>query len=190
MPKGRRSTLADHPEREKILEALARRVPIKLLAKQHNITTWVLYRWIAAHRPKEDKEKRRVLRRLKAETLAVTNNEATNGDALSCNLADLRVQRERLLSIQAACIKNGDLRQAGFISDCISRNIGHCAAIGEMARLRSLTPASITREDYEKLRTDLLKAPTPAASEHVAKVLGKFEAKNSAVVPDEYEELY
>jgi hypothetical protein len=191
MPKGRHSSLETHPQREQILDALARHMPPKLISSQYAVSTWVLYRWQQARRPENDREKRRAMRQLKGETLRHDPAEA-GGDALVGTLRDLEVQKRRMLSVQNAALKLGDLQRAAYVSDVIARNARHAAAIAEVLRLRQRTPATTFREsaEYQKLRADLLKVPTPEAVEHTAAVLGTFEAQGTLPVPDEFEELY
>jgi hypothetical protein len=185
---GRHSSLESHPQREKILEAVARHVPVKTIAAQFDVTVWVVYRWIAAHRL--DKESRQAWRRLKGATLRADDPVESSGDALTDKLRDLETQKRRMLAVQDACIKTGDLQRAAYVSDVIARNVRHQSAIHEVLRVRLLGPAATfaASPEYQKLRADLLKISPPEAVEHTVAVLDHFEA--GTPVPDELERLY
>jgi hypothetical protein len=189
--KGRRSSIETHEHREQILASIARRTPVKLISQQYKISKDCIYRWIQSNRPVNDRETRRAMRKLKGETLHRDDPERSTGDALADQLRDLEEQKRRLLSVQDACLRIGDLRQAAFVADIIGRNCRHAASISEVLRLRQLSPTLVSSEEYKQLREDLLQgAPSPEAVEHAAEVLEAFENKAAPYVPDEREKLY
>jgi hypothetical protein len=191
MPRGRRSTLEDHPQREQILEAIARRVPVKVIAQQFGVTHWCLYRWIQAHRPRQDREERRALRKLKSAT-HTDHLKTVGGDDLDDKFRELKVQQQRLIAAQDFALKTGDLQRVATIADSIGRNIRHFAALNEMMRLRSQTPVTrfAASPEFQQLRADLLRGLAPEAAEHTEMVLGNFAAQTAPVIPDELEALY
>jgi hypothetical protein len=190
--KGRRSNIETHARRTEILAAIARHTPTKTISSLFGVSTYSIYRWIQANRAVNDRETRRAMRKLKGETLHRDDPELSSGDRLAVQLRDLEVQKRRMILVQDACLKIGDLRQAAFVADVIGRNCRHAASISEVLRLRQMSPAATfaSSEEYKQLRDDLLQAPSPEAVEHTEVVLNRFEAKTAPYVPDELEQLY
>jgi hypothetical protein len=173
---GRRSSLESHPQREKILAAIARHMPVKLIVAEFGVGKHVIYRWIVANRLASDRLSRRALRQLHGETLPV-DLEGSTGDDLADQIRDLEVQKKRMVAVQDTCLKIGDLQRAGYISDIINRCCRHIASISEVLRLRLLPPNFVASDDYKGLKKALLRGP-PEIAEHAAKVLERFETES------------
>jgi hypothetical protein len=183
--KGRHSSLETNPDRDKILALLARKVPIKVICSQFPVSKDVLYRWITSSRPREDRQNRSALRKLKKTVAGAgevnhhTRNwpTLTDGDLLPDTLQGLETQRQTLVAIQAAALHTGNLRDATVVSDTIARNLRHSAALSEMIRARRQFNFK-TLPDYERLKSMLLEEVPPEVAKLNAKILEKFETES------------
>jgi hypothetical protein len=180
--KGRHSSLESRPDRDQILALLARKVPIKVICAQFPVSKDTLYRWITANRPREDRENRIALRKLKKTVAAsmpadqTRNWPTTDGEVLPAKLNQLEHQRQTLVAIQAAALRTGNLRDATVVSDTISRNIRHSAALAELMRVRQQINFK-NSPDYERLKEMLLQGP-PEVVKLNAKILETFETES------------
>jgi hypothetical protein len=104
------------------------------------------------------------------------NWPTTDGDVLPEKLDQLEHQRQTLVAIQAAALRTGNLRDATVVSDTISRNIRHSAALAELMRVRQQFNFK-TSPDYERLKEMLLQGP-PEVAKLNAKILEIFETES------------
>jgi hypothetical protein len=193
---GRRSSLEAHPQREAIFAEIARKRPVKLIAQTYGVTTYCIYRWIQSNRPREDRQNRAALRKLKktVNLMDHTRNwpELSGNDVLPEKMQELERQRERLLAVQDTALRTGDLRQVTLTSDTLARLARHSVALAEILRTRQQPTHLVGSHEYKRLRSDLLHelAKPGAAVEQAKAVLDRFESGGAAYEPDELERLY
>jgi transposase-like protein len=175
------STILDHPERAAIEFALAKGIPIRQIAKKHNVSIHVLYRYRDQIPPQ--------LRaaHLGARLKAGADLEKLRIDESEGILQNLALQRARLLLVQDAALESGDRREVAYISDVIHRNVKLTGVyLGEFAKHQVQTSVSVLiMPQYLDMRAALLRAltPFPAARKAVATALHDLEAQAAATPP-------
>ena len=175
------SSVTKHPDRAAIEMALAKGTPVRHIAKRHNVSIHVLYRYKAALPPQL--RVKHVAHRLKAgadlEQLKITESEGI--------LQNLAMQRCRLLLVQDAALEAGDRREVAHIADCLNRNIKSTGQyLGEFQKISTQVSLNIlVSDEYLTLRSQLMGAlaPFPAARKAVALALQASEAKAAAQPP-------
>lgn len=181
---GPRSVIEQHPERGRIEHDLARGVPVRVVAKKYAINSHVCYRHFQKMPPQ-----------LKAEKFAALLKPAADLEKLRIDeseglLANLAMQRARLLMMQDTAMELADAEMTQRLSGQIHRNLELVGKyLGEFAQRSISTQISVlVSPEYLQLRASLVDAlqPFPEARRAVASVLGRIEsqaAQAPAVAP-------
>lgn len=170
---GPRSIIDQHPERGRIEYDLARGVPVRVVAKKFGLKPSACYRHFAKMPPQ-----------LKAEKFAALLKPAADLEKLRIDeseglLANLAMQRARLLLMQDTAIELADAEMTQRLAGQIHRNLELVGKyLGEFAQRSINTQINVlVSPEYLQLRAALISALRlfPEARRAVAAVLGRIE---------------
>lgn len=171
-----RSSIDTHPEREAILRGLALGTPFRQLAKRYGLSVTALFK--AKHKMPDALRNAALASALKPAEHDLEKLKAEESAGL---LANLCMQRVKLLLAQDACLASEQWGTAAAISAQIHSNLRIVATyLGELVTRHTTTSVSLVLQpEYLSLRHAVLRAlaPHPAVRAEVAAAIQRVESE-------------